>query len=222
MRLLLVEDDPMLGEAVASALGAAMHSTDWVTRRADAEAALRGHRYDAALIDLGLPDSDGGELIAALRAEGSDLPILIISARDQITDRVKGLDAGADDYLIKPFDIDELLARLRAAARRHGGSLDVSLRAGAVEVDVARCLVHVDGRPVPLAVREYQLLVALMERRGRVLSRSQLEDALYAWGDEVDSNAVEVHIHHLRKKIGRTVIRTVRGHGYVIDESPAL
>lgn len=222
MRLLLVEDDPMLGEAVGSALRAARHCTDWVRNRREADTALATGQYDALLVDLGLPDQDGGSLIADLRAAGSPVPILVISARDQITDRVRALDQGADDYLVKPFDIDELLARLRVAARRHGSGGDALLRAGALEIDTARRSVQVGGVPVAVSVREYQVLLALMERRGRVLSRTQIEDALYAWGEEVDSNAVEVHIHNLRKKLGKNLIRTLRGHGYVIDESPAL
>jgi len=222
MRLLLVEDDPMLGEAVSSALRAALHSTDWVATRGDAETALRAQGYDALLIDLGLPDRDGSSLVVDLRAEGSTLPIIVISARDQITDRIRVLDQGADDYLVKPFDIDELLARLRVATRRQARTGDAQLRAGALEVDTAKRIALLAGAPIALSSREYQILVALVERKGRVLSRAQLEDALYAWGDEVDSNAVEVHIHNLRKKIGRELIRTVRGHGYLIDESPAL
>lgn len=222
MRVLVVEDDEMIGEAVCTALGAAAHASDWVRNGADARTALDTQSYDAVLLDLGLPDADGVCLIEAMRAGGSGLPVIVISARDQVPDRVHVLDVGADDYLVKPFDIDELLARLRASQRRTHGQAQAVLKRGAVEIDTAKRMVRLRGEPVTLSVREYQLLLALMERCGEVLSRTQIEEAVYAWSDEIGSNAVEVYIHHLRRKLGDGMIRTVRGHGYVFEPAKAV
>ncbi|MEZ5659731.1 MAG: response regulator [Burkholderiaceae bacterium] len=216
MRLLLIEDDGMVGEAVATALRADGHVVDWVRRRDPGDTALRTHDYDALLLDLGLPDGDGLELLRQLRARGQTLPVLIMTARDALEQRVAGLDAGADDYLLKPFEVDELLARLRALQRRIGGRASEELRLGEVTIDTAARRVSVAGEPVSLSAREWAVLEPLITRPGAVLSRAQLEDRLYGWGDEVNSNAVEVHIHHLRRKLGAGLIRTVRGVGYMV------
>ena len=216
MRLLLIEDDPLLGEAVRAALRQAGYAVDWVQDGHSGRTALRGHGYEALLLDLGLPDGDGMQLIAELRDAGESLPILVLSARDLIRDRVHGLDLGADDYLVKPFDLDELVARIRVAVRRRAGRPQPGITIGELCIDPVGRSVQLDGRAVALSSREYDVLLALAEGRGRVQSREQLEEALYGWGEEVESNALEVHVHHLRRKLGAGVIETVRGAGYVI------
>lgn len=219
MRLLLIEDDVMIGEAVSEALRAEHHVVDWVRTRDRGDTALRAQAYDALLLDLGLPDGDGLVLLRSLRTRGQVLPVLILTARDALEQRVAGLDAGADDYLLKPFAVDELLARLRALARRLGGRASEQFRAGAVSIDTAARRVTVEGRAVTLSAREWAVLEPLIARPGAVLSRAQLEDRLYGWGESVSSNAVEVHIHHLRRKLGNEFIRTVRGVGYMVPGS---
>ncbi|MCU0928924.1 MAG: response regulator transcription factor [Burkholderiaceae bacterium] len=216
MRLLLVEDDPMIGEAVRDGLKLDGYTVDWVRDGVAADAAIAVGDFAAVLLDLGLPRRDGLQVLKTLRARRGAVPVLVITARDAVADRIAGLDAGADDYLVKPFDLDELGARLRALLRRAAGRPQPIVEHGPVTIDPATREVTVHGRPVAVSAKEYALLVALTERPGIVLSRSQLEDRLYGWGEEVGSNAVEVHVHHLRRKLGDDVIRTVRGMGYTI------
>ena len=218
MRLLLVEDDPMIGDGVQRGLRQEGHTVDWVRDGAAAELAVRHGVYEIMLLDLGLPRKSGLELLAGLRRRGVALPVLVITARDAVADRVKGLDAGADDYLVKPFDLDELSARIRALMRRRGGRASPAIEHGALTLDPATREVTLSGKPVNLSGREFALLRALLERPGVPLSRARLEDRLYGWGEEVESNAVEVHIHSLRRKLGASWIRNVRGVGYLVPE----
>jgi two-component system, OmpR family, response regulator QseB len=214
MRLLLVEDDAMIGAAAREGLRQDGYAVDWVRDGPQAEAAAANDVYDLVLLDLGLPRRDGLTVLRALRQKGHDVPVLIITARDAVSDRVAGLDAGADDYLVKPFDLDELAARVRAVLRRRAGRGSAVLRVGALEIDTAARLVRWKGRDVALSAREYALLEALADRPGAFLSRSQLEERLYGWNEEVASNAVEVYIHALRRKLDPALIRNVRGLGY--------
>ncbi len=218
MRLLLVEDDPLLGDGLRVGLRQAGYAVDWVEDGQTAKFSLQSENYDLAVLDLGLPKISGLELLKWLRAQAMTLPVLVLTARDTVPDRVTGLDAGADDYLIKPFDLDELIARLRALSRRSGGQASPLLLHGGVELDPAARQVRKNGQTVELSAREFTLLHELMLHAGRVQSREQLEERLYGWGEEVESNSIEVHIHHLRKKLGNTLIRTLRGIGYVIDK----
>lgn len=217
MRLLLVEDDPMVGDAVREGLRQESYAVDWVRDGKAAETALRAEQYDLVLLDLGLPRRGGLEVLASLRAAHNDVPVMVITARDTLPDRVKGLDAGADDYLVKPFDLDELAARVRALLRRAAGRAEPEMHCGPVTLNPSTREVLVNERPVTLSAREFALLEALAERPGIVLSRSQLENRLYGWGEEVASNAVEVHVHNLRRKLGIEIIRNVRGVGYTLD-----
>ncbi len=221
MRILLVEDDAMIGEALRKALREDGFALDWVRSAEHADTALATARYELMLLDLGLPGRDGIALLRALRARGDALPIMIITARDAIADRVSGLDAGADDYMVKPFAVDELAARMRALLRRRTGRGDPVLRCGPIAVDPATREVTLDGVPVSLSAREYALLLALLDRPGAVLSRGQLEERIYGWGEEVGSNAIEVHVHALRRKLGADRIRTVRGVGYALAHAQA-
>jgi two-component system response regulator QseB len=216
MRLLLVEDDPMLGEGTRKGLSQDGFTVDWVTTAEEAELAQAGEPYAGLLLDLGLPDREGLELLGELRRRGDNLAVLILTARDAVAERIAGLDAGADDYLVKPFDLDELAARIRAVVRRLAGRAEPVLEYGRLTLNPATHEVTCDGRPVGLSAREFGLLQALLERPGSVLSRSQLEERLYGWNEEVESNAVEVHIHHLRRKLGSGLIRNVRGVGYMV------
>jgi two-component system response regulator QseB len=216
MRALVVEDDPMIGRAVSNGLREDGYAVDWVLEGAAAELALAAGVYDLVLLDLALPRKDGLELLKALRRASSDVPVMIITARDGVADRVAGLDSGADDYLVKPFDLEELLARARAVIRRRAGRGSPELRYGALTLDPARRQVTFRGRAVALSAREFSLLEALMQEPGAVLSREKLEDALYGWGEEVGSNSVEVHLHHLRRKLAPELVRNVRGVGYRI------
>jgi two-component system response regulator QseB len=218
MRVLLVEDDPMIAEGVRKALRADGWAVDWVQDGAAAIHAADGEPYDLMLLDLGLPKRDGLDVLKTLRAKKNTLPVLIVTARDAVADRVKGLDAGADDYLVKPFDLDELGARMRALVRRHAGRTDSVIRHGALTLDPPSHEVTLNGVPVALSAREYALLEALIARPGAVLSKSQLEEKIYGWGEEIGSNTVEVYIHSLRKKLGAEFIRTVRGLGYMIPK----
>jgi len=218
MRILLVEDDRMIAEGVRKALRADGFAVDWVQDGDAALTALGGEAYDLLLLDLGLPKRDGIDVLRTLRARGQSLPVLIVTARDAVADRVKGLDAGADDYLVKPFDLDELGARMRALIRRQAGRSESLIRHGALTLDPASHQVTLDGAPVALSAREFALLQALLARPGAVLSKSQLEEKMYGWGEEIGSNAVEVHIHALRRKLDPAVIRTVRGLGYCLAE----
>ena len=222
MRLLLVEDDPMIGEALRAGLKRDGFTVDWVREARAAHSALRTEPlpFELLLLDLGLPSGDGLELLKSERQRGLALPVLIITARDAVSDRVQGLDAGADDYLIKPFDLDELGARIRALLRRRGARPAVLLEHLGVRLDPASHEVTRDGAAVALSPREFALLQLLLERPGTILSRAQLEERLYGWGEEVESNAVEVHIHGLRKKLGADFILNVRGVGYRVRPHP--
>ncbi|HEY0856480.1 MAG TPA: response regulator transcription factor [Albitalea sp.] len=223
MRILLVEDDPLLGDGLRAGLRQLGFRVDWVRDGAAAERELRSEAYAAAVLDLGLPLMDGMDVLAAVRRAGVSLPVLVLTARDAVPDRIRGLDAGADDYVLKPVDLHELGARLRALVRRAHGRPQESLSAHGVVLDPAARTVQQGGAPVTLPAREFDLLHALMLNAGRVLSREQLEQHLYSWGQEVDSNAVEVHIHHLRRKLGSALIQTVRGVGYMLppDTTPS-
>ena len=216
MRLLLVEDDPMIGRAMGQGLRDAGLTVDWVTDGDAAELALANGVYDLAVLDLGLPGKDGMELLRELRGRRDLLPVLIVTARDAVADRIDGLNAGADDYVLKPFDLDELVARVRALLRRHAGAATPILECGGLTLDTVRREVRRNGEEIQLSAREFALLEALMQRPGAVLSRVQLEDAVYGWGEEVGSNAVEVHLHNLRRKLGPETIRNVRGAGYKV------
>ncbi len=216
MRILLVEDDPLLGDGLRSGLRQRGFQVDWVRDGVAAGREFRAEPYAAAVLDLGLPRLDGLEVLAAVRAQGVATPVLVLTARDAVPDRVRGLDLGADDYIVKPIDLDELAARLRALVRRAHGQPQELLRAGGVVLDAAARAVTVDGSTVTLSAREFDLLQALMLHAGRVLSREQLERRIYGWGEEVDSNAIEVHVHHLRRKLGPGRIQTVRGVGYLL------
>jgi two-component system response regulator QseB len=216
MRLLLVEDDAIIGEGVRTGLKLAGYTVDWVRDGHAASLAIDNGVYDLLLLDLGLPRKDGMALLRELRGRGIDVPVLVLTARDTVRDRVKGLDTGADDYVVKPFDLDELSARVRALLRRRVGRSDPVIRHDGLVLDPIERKVELDGRPVALSPREFGLLHALLERPGAVLSREQLEERLYGWDEEVSSNAVEVHLHNLRRKLGAPVIRNVRGVGYCI------
>jgi two-component system response regulator QseB len=214
MRLLLVEDDAMIGEAIREGLRREGFTVDWVYDGESASQVLRTEAFDLLLLDLGLPRKGGLEVLTAARAQGQELPVLIITARDAVTDRVQGLDAGADDYLVKPFDLDELAARIRALLRRKAGRTAPAIEHRGVILNPARHSVTRDGREVALSPKEFALLQLLMERPGTILSRARIEERLYGWGEEVESNAVEVHIHGLRRKLGADYILNVRGVGY--------
>ncbi len=218
MRILLVEDDEMLGNGVYTGLGQDGYAVDWVKDGEAAELFLRSGEYELVILDLGLPKRSGIDVLRDLRAAGNEIPVLILTARDAVEDKVVGLDSGADDYMIKPFDLDELNARIRALMRRRSGRAETAIHHGDLMIDPASHTVEMAGEPVELSPREFTLLQKLVENAGRVMSRGQLEQSLYSWKDEVDSNAVEVHIHHLRKKLGSQLIRTVRGVGYIIDK----
>ena len=218
MRILLVEDDGLLGDGLRTGLRGDGHAVDWVTGCGAATAALATEPFDLVVLDLGLPDGDGLDLLRRLRREGRELPVLVLTARDTVDDRVRGLDGGADDYLVKPFDLAELCARARALVRRSQGRAEPLLRVGTLELDPSGRRVSLDGAPLDLAPREYAVLVALMESAGRVVPKRRLEERVYSWDQEVGSNAVEVHVHHLRRKLGDGWIRTVRGVGYVLGE----
>jgi len=216
MRLLLVEDDPMIGEAVRDLLRAERYAVDWATDGDMADAALSTQAYDLVLLDLGLPRRDGLAVLRDLRARKDRTPVLIATARDGVAQRVQGLDAGADDYVLKPYDLEELLARIRALLRRAAGRAEPVYEHQGVSVTPATREVLVQGRPVALSAREWAVLEALIARPGTVLSRQQLEDKLYGWGGEISSNAVEVYIHGLRKKLGAHLVLNVRGLGYMV------
>jgi two-component system response regulator QseB len=214
MRILLVEDDAALGQATQAALRLEGYAVDWLRDGQHADDALRSDSFDAVVLDLGLPRKDGLDVLSALRSRGDSTPVLCLTARDTLQDRVTGLDRGADDYLIKPFDLDELSARLRALMRRSAGRAVNWVECGALRMDVAGHQVQLDGQAVDLSAREFAILTTLLESAGRVVSRERLEDSLYGWDQEISSNALEVHIHHLRKKLGSDWIQTVRGAGY--------
>ena len=216
VRLLLVEDDPMIGESIEDGLRGENYAVDWVRDGRDAELALAGVAYDLMLLDLGLPGKQGMDVLRTARTRGVDLPILIITARDGTPARVEGLDAGADDYLVKPFDLDELLARIRALLRRRVSRTRSVIEHGALRLDLASHEVSFAGQQVKLSAREFSVLRALLDNPGSVVSKSQLEEKLYGWNTEVESNTVDVYVHHLRKKFGTDFIKNVRGVGYKI------
>jgi two-component system OmpR family response regulator len=219
MRVLLVEDDPMIGAAIQGALKDASYAADWVRNGQTALSTLACQHYDLVLLDLGLPGKDGLEVLANIRARDNPVPLLIITARDALDDRLRGLDGGADDYVLKPFQMAELLARMRAVLRRKGGIGAPVLSNGRVSLDPAtREAVVAGGTPIQLANREFALLQALLVRPGAILSRSDLEDRIYGWGEEVESNAVEYLIHALRRKLGSDVIKNVRGVGWMVSK----
>ena len=216
MRLLLVEDDRMIGESLRNALRGCGYAVDWVRDGRAADGTLATERFDLVLLDLGLPQRDGIEVLQALRARGDGTPVIVLTARDSLASRVQGLDAGADDYLVKPFELDELLARMRAVLRRHSGRAEPAIEVGNVTLDPAAREVRRDGVALALSAREYAVLEALMLRPGAILSRAQLEDRLYGWGEELESNAISVYVHQLRRKLGDGFIHTVRGVGYYV------
>lgn len=219
MRLLVIEDDRMIGEAVVGALVADGDTVDWVRDGEAGDTALRTNDYDLVVLDLGLPRRDGLSVLKALRARKARVPVLVTTARDAVADRVAGLDAGADDYLVKPYDLDELQARIRALVRRASGRIDDCWQHGEVVIDAVRREATRAGRTVELSGREWAVLTALLERPGTTLSRARLEEKLYGWGDEIGSNAVEVYVHGLRRKLGADLIRTLRGVGYRVAAS---
>ena len=218
MRLLLVEDDPMIGNSVQSGLKQDGYSVDWVRDGVAADLAMANGVYELLLLDLGLPHKSGLDLLTGLRKKGTCLPVLVITARDSVADRVKGLDAGADDYLVKPFDLDELSARIRALMRRQAGRASPLIEHGELTLNPATHEVTLRGSPVKLSRREFALLHALLEQPGVPLSRAQLEERIYGWDEEVESNTVEVYIHSTRRKLGAEWIRNVRGVGYRVPE----
>jgi two-component system OmpR family response regulator/two-component system response regulator QseB len=215
MRILVVEDDQLLGDALQTGLRQRGFDIDWVSDGVAADLALSTHTFAAVVLDLGLPRLDGLKVLSKDRARGSKVPVLVLTARDAVEDRVRGLDTGADDYVVKPVDLDELAARLRALVRRSGGEPAPVIEIGVLRVDPAARTVLYRGKPIELQAKEFNLLLEFVLNAGRVLSREQLEERLYAWGEEVESNVLEVHIHHLRRKLAPGVIRTVRGVGYV-------
>ena len=218
MRVLLVEDDRMIGEAVGLALKDASYAVDWVHDGQSAIQTLADQHYGVMLLDLGLPKKDGMEVLRALRATGNALPVLILTARDGLQDRIEGLDQGADDYVLKPFEMSELLARMRAVIRRKGGPAVGALTNGVLTFDLATKEAKIGPASVRLSAKEFSLLQAFLLRPGAILSRSDLEDRLYGWGDEVESNAVEFLIHALRKKLGSDAIKNVRGVGWMVSK----
>ena len=218
MRVLLVEDDRMIGEAVESALKQAAYATDWVRDGSSAIAALDTHQYELVLLDLGVPKRDGHEVLAHIRRRHSGVPVLIVSARDALDERLRGLDGGADDYILKPFEMAELLARMRAVARRRAGAPDPVMSNGALSLDPASREASYGDVSAALTAREFSLLQALLMRPGAILSRHELEERIYGWNEEVESNAVEFLIHAVRKKLGGAAIKNVRGVGWMVSK----
>lgn len=219
MRILLIEDDRMIGDSVLEGLRAEHYAVDWETTAQGAELALQTTPYDLVLLDLGLPDGDGLRLLRGLRDRRNRTPVLIATARDAVADRICGLDAGADDYVVKPYDMDELLARMRALLRRSAGRAEPVYEHAGVSIDPQSHSARVDGVPVALTAREWAVLEPLIARPGMIYSRAQLEEKLYSWQEEINSNAVEVYIHGLRRKLGHRFIQNVRGVGYVVPKA---
>lgn len=217
MRILLVEDDDLLGSGLSDALTRAYYAHEWVRDGRAALAAARASDFDLVILDLGLPAVDGMDVLRQMRGRDDRTPVLILSARDATRDRIQGLNAGADDYLIKPFDLEELLARIHAIERRRSGMSTNQLKHGGLELDLSAMTVHYDGERIELQRREFMLLKKLIEHPGQIFSRSQLEEAIYGWDADVESNAIDVHVHHLRRKLYPEVVKTVRGVGYRID-----
>jgi len=219
MRILLVEDDQMIGEPMLDILRSESYAVDWVRDGEMADTALAGQTYDLILLDLGLPRRDGMSVLRSLRARKDRTPVLIATARDEVAQRIEGLDAGADDYVLKPFDLDELLARIRALIRRAQGRAEPVYEHMGVTINPGTHEATIDGKPVQLSAREWSVLEPLIARPGLVLSRQQLEEKLYGWKDEISSNAVEVYVHGLRKKLGAKLIQNVRGLGYMVPKA---
>jgi two-component system OmpR family response regulator/two-component system response regulator QseB len=222
MRILLVEDDQLLGETISDWLRMDHYAVDWLRRGDLADTALLAQRYACVLLDRSLPGLSGDALLARLRARRNPVPVMLITAQDELAERVTGLDKGADDYLVKPFDLGELSARIRAAVRRFAHARGDTLRHGGIELEHATRSVRLDGVPVALTAREYSVLLALILQAGSIIGRDQLEDTLYAWGQEIGSNAVEVYVHQLRRKLGVASISTVRGLGYRLNDGDAV
>lgn len=220
MRLLLIEDDDLLGDGIRAGLEQGGYAVDWVRDGTEGLAAVQTTDYAAVVLDLGLPGLGGLEVLARMRRGKKSTPVLILTARDTVTDRIRGLDTGADDYVVKPFDMNELLARLRALVRRSAGHAAPVLEHDGLVLDPAAHTATLRGEPVDLSPREFAVLHELLGSEGRVLSRERLEESLYGWSGEVSSNAVEVHVHHLRRKLGADLIRTIRGVGYMIPRTP--
>jgi len=220
MRLLLVEDDPMLGAAVQRVLQQESFAVDWARDGEEAELALDALSYDLMLLDLGLPGKNGLDILHDLRKKKVSMPVIILTARDAVSDRIAGLDSGADDYLVKPFDPDELAARIRALLRRRDGRVETLITFGPLTFNPATHELCCQEKAIKLSLREFSLISILLERPGAIVSREQLEERLYGWNEEVESNAIEVHIHNLRKKLGHSLIRTIRGVGYLLVENP--
>jgi DNA-binding response OmpR family regulator len=218
MRVLLIEDDPMIGDSVRTSLRLDGYAVDWVRTSRAADTALANEHFDLVLLDLGLPDKDGIEVLRNLRLHRRNTAVIIITARDGIDDRIKGLDAGADDYMVKPFDLDELAARMRSALRRSAGHAEPEMEILGVRLNPATKEVQRDGKPIMLSSREYAIVEALMLRPGAILSRAQLEDRMYGWREEIESNAIEVYIHGIRRKLGQQFIQNIRGVGYFIPK----
>ena len=218
MRLLLVEDDSLLGDGLHTGLTRENYSVDWVKNGESAISAIETTEYDTVILDIGLPKISGLEVLKIIRKQGIMLPVLILTAQDGLNDRITGLDTGADDYLVKPFEFDELCARIRALTRRARGLPEQLIRYRNIVVDPAAHAVSLNDELINLSRREFALLEELLSAKGRVLSRAHLEDKLYSWGDEIESNAIEVHIHHLRKRFGSDLINTVRGVGYTVPK----
>jgi DNA-binding response OmpR family regulator len=217
MRVLLIEDEPALGAAVEEHIRACGHAVDRVLRLDDAEAALRAVDYGLVLLDLNLPDGSGLTLLKAMRRQGDTRPVIILTARDQVRDRIDGLNAGADDYLVKPFDLDELAARVAAVARRTGSGTSPLIRLRDMEIDTAARNLKIDHKRVDLTAREWAILDALLRRPGAIVSKERLDEALYSFDQEVESNTIEVHVSRLRKKLGKEAITTIRGVGYRLE-----
>jgi DNA-binding response OmpR family regulator len=218
MRILLVEDDTMIAQGLQMALRQDGHTVDWVRAAGAAQTALHASAFDLVLLDLGLPGADGIEVLREMRRRGDATPLIIVTARDEIRSRVAGLDAGADDYIVKPFDLDELTARMRSVVRRAAGRGESTIQHRGIRLDPVSHGVERDGISVPLSAHEYAVLEALLQRPGAVLSRAQLEDRLYGWSAAIESNAVEVYVHGLRRKLGADAIRTMRGVGYYVPK----
>jgi two-component system OmpR family response regulator len=218
MRVLLIEDEPHLGSAVQEHVRAAGHAVDWFERLEPAEHAVRTVSYDALLLDLHLPDGRGLDFLRKLRRRGDALPVVILTARDLVSDRIEGLKAGADDYIVKPFDLDEVIARLEAVSRRYFGKAVPVVQVGPVELEWESKVARLDGRPVELSAREWAVIEVLGRRRQSTVSKEQIEDALYAFGEEIESNTIEVYVSRIRRKLGRDFIRTIRGLGYRLGD----
>jgi DNA-binding response OmpR family regulator len=218
MRVLLIEDDEMLGDGLKAGLKQDGFTVDWLTDGASGLQALKSEEFDVVVLDIELPKMSGLDVLKNTRNLGIELPVLLLTARDSLPDRVKGLDSGADDYLVKPFDLDELAARLRALHRRRIGKTHPIIRHGALQLDPAAHTVLLNNKPMNLSAREFNLLRLLLENAGRIVSRANLEDKLFGWDNDIESNSLEVFIHHLRKKLGSDLIRTVRGVGYTIEK----